>query len=85
MKSQVQTWEIRAFFDAIKLGVRPERVRVMTDRDILTIEEAAEFLQLGKRSVYKLAKAGRIPGKKVLNKWRFERESLKRWIREGTL
>lgn len=57
----------------------------MTDRDILTIEEAAEFLQLGKRSVYKLAKAGRIPGKKVLNKWRFERESLKRWIREGTL
>ena len=57
----------------------------MEDKDILTIEEAAEFLQLGKRSVYKLAKSGAIPGKKVLNKWRFERESLKKWIREGKL
>ncbi len=31
------------------------------DNEILTIEEAAEYLQLGKRSVYKLAKAGEIP------------------------
>ncbi|MFP3927786.1 MAG: helix-turn-helix domain-containing protein [Desulfobacteraceae bacterium] len=55
----------------------------MEKGEILTIEEAAEFLQLGKRSVYKLAKSGKIPGKKVLNKWRFEKESLKRWIRES--
>ncbi len=55
----------------------------MEKKEILTIEEAAEFLQLGKRSVYKLAKSGKIPGKKVLNKWRFEKESLKRWVREA--
>ena len=55
----------------------------MEERDILTIEEAADFLRLGKRSVYKLAKEGRIPGKKVLNKWRFEKQSLKRWVRQG--
>jgi len=45
--------------------------------DILTIEEAAEFLRLGKPSVYKLVKAGKIPAKMVLNKWRFDRETLK--------
>jgi len=49
---------------------------------ILTIEEAAEFLRLGKRSVYKLAKAGKIPAKMVLNKWRFDRETHKEWVRK---
>lgn len=53
------------------------------EKEILTIEEAAELLQIGKRSLYKLAKEGRIPGKKILNKWRFEKESLKSWIRSG--
>ena len=50
------------------------------DKEILTIEEAAAYLQIGKRSVYKLAKDGKIPGKKVLNKWRFEKESLRAWV-----
>ncbi|RPI79889.1 MAG: DNA-binding protein [Desulfobacteraceae bacterium] len=53
------------------------------EKEILTIEEAADYLQIGKRSLYKLVKEGRIPGKKILNKWRFEKESLKLWIREG--
>ena len=53
------------------------------EKDILTIEEAAEYLRLGKRSVYKLAKSGNLPAKMVLNKWRFEREALKEWIRTG--
>jgi len=53
------------------------------EKEILTIEEAASFLQMGKRSIYKLAKEGKIPGKKILNKWRFEKESLKNWVKEG--
>ena len=53
------------------------------EKEIFTIEQAAEYLQIGKRSLYKLAKEGEIPGKKVLNKWRFERESLKAWVRGG--
>jgi excisionase family DNA binding protein len=50
------------------------------EKEILTIEEAAAYLQIGKRSIYKLAKEGKIPGKKVLNKWRFEKESLRSWV-----
>lgn len=53
------------------------------DKDILTIEEAAQYLSLGKRSVYKLAKSGQLPAKMVLNKWRFEKEALRDWIRTG--
>jgi len=52
-------------------------------KEILTIEEAASFLQIGKKSLYRLAREGIIPGKKILNKWRFERELLKEWVRAG--
>jgi len=50
------------------------------EKDILTIDEAAEYLQFSKISVYKLAKAGKIPAKMVLNKWRFVKEDLRRWV-----
>lgn len=52
-------------------------------KEILTIEEAAAYLQIGRRSLYRLAKEGKIPGKKILNKWRFARESLKAWVNKG--
>ena len=55
----------------------------VNDKEILTIEEAAELLKIGKRSVYKLAKAKKIPAKLVLNKWRFVREDLIKWVSDG--
>jgi excisionase family DNA binding protein len=53
------------------------------DKEILTIEEAAQYLQLGKRTIYKLAQKGEIPAKKVLNKWRFDKSTLREWIIKG--
>ncbi len=51
------------------------------DKEILTVNEAAAFLRMGRRSLYKLAKEGKIPGRKILNKWRFEKETLREWVR----
>jgi excisionase family DNA binding protein len=51
--------------------------------DIFTIEEAADFLRISKRSVYRMLKVGKIPARKVMHKWRFEREQLREWIRSG--
>ena len=53
------------------------------ENEILTIDEAADYLKIGKRSIYKLIHAGKIPHKKVLNKFRFEKETLREWIIEG--
>lgn len=64
-------------------GYKTHMRTLFMEKEILTIEEAAAYLQIGKRSLYKLVKEGKIPGKKILNKWRFEKESLKEWIREG--
>ncbi|MBN1847527.1 MAG: helix-turn-helix domain-containing protein [Deltaproteobacteria bacterium] len=53
------------------------------DKEILTIEEAAEYLSLGKRSIYKLIKEKKIPFKKILNKFRFVRKDLKDWVSDN--
>ena len=51
-------------------------------RSVMTIEQLAEYLQIGRRSLYKLARNGEIPAKKILNKWRFDRHQIDAWIRE---
>ena len=51
-----------------------------TDKEIMIIDEVAEYLQFSKVSVHKLAKAGKIPCKKVLNMSRFVRDDIKEWV-----
>ena len=55
------------------------------NRDIMNINEVAEYLQLSTKSIYRLVKSGELPAKKVLNKWRFSRERIKEWIDSSTL
>ncbi len=50
------------------------------DSEILTIEEAAEYLRIPVSTVYRLAQSGRIPAQKVGRRWRFYRPTLTNWI-----
>ena len=47
---------------------------------VLTLEEACAYLKIPKSSLYKLAKAGRIPCQKVGRHWRFSKEAVDRWL-----
>jgi excisionase family DNA binding protein len=47
----------------------------------LTLEEAAEYLGMGKTVLYTLVREGRIPSSKVGKKWTFEKEQLDSWVR----
>ncbi len=47
---------------------------------ILTLREAATYLQLGVPTIYRLAQAARIPASKVGGQWRFRREVLDAWM-----
>ena len=49
-------------------------------QEILTIEEAAEYLRVPLSSLYRIAQSGRIPCQKVGRHWRFRRQALERWI-----
>jgi len=49
--------------------------------EILTIEQAAEFLQFSTRTIQRLAKTGEIPGRQIGKQWRFHRDQLREWVR----
>ena len=49
-------------------------------KQILTLNEVAEYLKISTSSVYKLARNGKIPAFKVLNKWRFDRDLIDKLI-----
>lgn len=48
--------------------------------DVLTIKEAAAFLRLSERSLYELARGGRVPAAQIGGKWLFPRRQLERWL-----
>jgi len=54
-------------------------------KEVLTPEEAAEFLQLSKYTVKDYARKGKIPAKKVGNVWRFSRQALLDWLNSSDL
>ena len=52
--------------------------------EIFTLDEVAAYLKLGKRTVYRLAAAKKIPAFKVGGTWRFSRQEIDRWIKRQT-
>jgi putative molybdopterin biosynthesis protein len=50
----------------------------------LTLAEAAEFLRLGERTLYEMARSREIPCARVGGKWLFERALLEAWLRRRT-
>jgi nitrogen PTS system EIIA component len=55
----------------------------MDNTDVMTIQEAADFLRCHPRTLQKMAIKGEIPAKKVGSLWRFSRQRLQEWM-QGT-
>jgi excisionase family DNA binding protein len=53
--------------------------------EIFTLDEVALYLKVGKRTVYRLAAAKRIPAFKVGGTWRFLRADIDSWIRKQSM
>jgi len=56
-----------------------------SEGEILTLDEVAVYLKAGKRTIYRLAQKGAIPGFKLGGTWRFRRSELDRWIAESII
>jgi len=52
---------------------------------IMTIDEVADYLQLNKKTIYRLLWRRNIPATKVGNKWRFDRASIDAWLRRKSI
>ncbi len=48
--------------------------------EVMTVEQAAQLLQLEVAAVLELAEAGELPGKKLGNQWRFSRAAVIAWL-----
>ncbi|MCB0256900.1 MAG: helix-turn-helix domain-containing protein [Anaerolineae bacterium] len=52
--------------------------------EIFTLDEVAAYLKVGKRTVYRLAAARKLPAFKVGGTWRFRRQEIDQWITRQT-
>ena len=47
---------------------------------VMTVTEVSDFLKISESTVYRLAKGGKLPARKVGGVWRFSREVLRAWL-----
>ena len=55
----------------------------MSDREVMTTREAADFLSMHEKTLVRKAKAGSVPAAKVGREWRFSKRQLMAWLEEG--
>ena len=53
--------------------------------EIFTLDDVAAYLKVGKRTVYRLAAAKKIPAFKVGGTWRFSRAEIDIWIKQQSM
>ena len=49
-------------------------------KEIMTPREAAEYLSVHVRTIYRLVKNREIPGRKIGGSWRFKKDTLDEWL-----
>lgn len=52
----------------------------MSDDEIMTMKELAEYLKIAEKTAYRFAAEGKIPGFKVGKAWRFSKKEIELWI-----
>ena len=66
----------------VSLGKAYDSMDTAMQNRWMTLQEVAEYLQLSKDMIYRLAQNGRIPASKVGSRWRFRRERIDRWMED---
>jgi len=57
----------------------------MNEKEIMTVKQISEYLQMDEHTVYKLARTGLIPSLKIAGQWRFKKDVIDKWISEQSL
>lgn len=52
----------------------------MEDDAVFTVQELSSYLRMKPVTIYKHAKAGKLPSFKVGASWRFKKSTIDRWI-----
>lgn len=54
----------------------------MSDDEIMTVKELAEYLKIAEKTAYRFVAEGKIPGFKVGSAWRFRQKEIDEWIKK---
>jgi len=49
---------------------------------VMTLDEVAQFLHVHTTTIYRLLKGRSIPAFKVGSDWRFNQESIEKWVKQ---
>ncbi len=51
---------------------------------LLTLEQVAQYLNVGRFTIYRLLAQKQLPAFKVGNQWRFKRKMIEAWLRKNS-
>jgi excisionase family DNA binding protein len=54
-------------------------------KEILTVKQMAQYLQMNEHTIYRLARSGEIPSVKISGQWRFKKDLIDRWIIKASM
>jgi excisionase family DNA binding protein len=54
----------------------------MSDREVMSIRQAAEYLGISPDTLYKYVREQIVPAFKIGSRWRFKKSTLDRWMEE---
>ena len=49
--------------------------------NVLSVRDVALFLKINEQTVYRLARCGKIPARKIGKQWRFSRDEIEAMVR----
>ena len=70
-------------FPGFERNSREQRIAEM-DEEILDVTRAAKVLGVSSKTVYNLARQGKIPATRVGREWRFSRKMLIDWVAKSS-
>jgi len=57
----------------------------MVEKEIMTVKQIAQYLQMDEHTIYRLARSGQIPAIKIAGQWRFKKDVIDKWINEKSI
>jgi excisionase family DNA binding protein len=54
--------------------------RTLSETNVLTVHDVAEYLRLSEAKVYRMAREGRVPAFRLGKSWRFRKDSIDDWM-----
>ncbi|GAB6283471.1 MAG: hypothetical protein STSR0008_22410 [Ignavibacterium sp.] len=55
------------------------------EKEIMTVKQVADYLQMDEHTIYKLSRSGKIPALKIAGQWRFKKDVIDNWLVEESL